>query len=53
MGLDTCTGLDSEINELVEGSDIYEPRVELSQVRRPTCYSVAALQRVRYLICHI
>lgn len=25
-------GLDSEINELVEGSDIYEPRVELSQV---------------------
>lgn len=27
----TMTGLDSEINELVEGSDIYEPKVELSE----------------------
>ena len=28
-------GLDSEINELVEGSDLYEPAVNLSQVILP------------------
>jgi hypothetical protein len=28
-------GLDSEINELVEGSDLYEPAVNLSQVVLP------------------
>lgn len=31
--LDWCVGLDSEINELVEGSDLYTPKVTLSQVR--------------------
>ena len=30
--LDWCVGLDSEINELVEGSDLYKPKVNLSQV---------------------
>jgi len=33
--LDWTVGLDSEINELVEGSDLYEPKVNLSQVVLP------------------
>jgi hypothetical protein len=33
--LDWAVGLDSEINELVEGSDLYEPKVGLSQVVLP------------------
>lgn len=33
--LDWVVGLDSEINELVEGSDLYEPKVNLSQVVLP------------------
>ena len=33
--LDFSVGLDTEINELVEGSDLYEPKVELSQVVLP------------------
>ena len=33
--LDWTVGLDSEINELVEGSDLYEPKVSLSQVVLP------------------
>jgi hypothetical protein len=33
--LDWAVGLDSEINELVEGSDLYEPKVSLSQVVLP------------------
>lgn len=33
--LDWVVGLDSEINELVEGSDLYEPMVQLSQVVLP------------------
>lgn len=33
--LDWAVGLDSEINELVEGSDLYEPKVNLSQVVLP------------------
>jgi hypothetical protein len=31
--LDWCVGLDSEINEIVEGSDLYKPKVTLAQVR--------------------
>lgn len=34
--LDWAVGLDSEINELVEGSDLYEPKVNLSQVVLPS-----------------
>jgi hypothetical protein len=33
--LDFSVGLDTEINELVEGSDLYEPKVSLSQVVLP------------------
>lgn len=33
--LDWCVGLDSEINELVEGSDLYKPNVQLSQIVLP------------------
>ena len=33
--LDFVVGLDSEINELVEGSDLYEPKVDLRQVVLP------------------
>ena len=33
--LDWAVGLDSEINELVEGSDLYEPRVDMSSVVLP------------------
>lgn len=36
--LDWVVGLDSEINELVEGSDLYEPQVNLSQVVLPEGY---------------
>lgn len=36
--LDWAVGLDSEINELVEGSDLYEPKVQLSQIVLPTGY---------------
>lgn len=33
--LDFSVGLDTEINELVEGSDLYEPKVSLQQVVLP------------------
>ena len=33
--LDWTVGLDSEINELVEGSDLYEPKVALDNVVLP------------------
>lgn len=33
--LDWTVGLDSEINELVEGSDLYEPAVDISQLVLP------------------
>lgn len=33
--LDWAVGLDSEINELIEGSDLYEPNVNLCQVVLP------------------
>ena len=36
--LDWAVGLDSEINELVEGSDLYEPKVNLAQVVLPQEY---------------
>jgi hypothetical protein len=41
--LDWVVGLDSEINELVEGSDLYEPQVNLSQVVLPTGHLDALL----------
>ena len=34
--LDWTVGLDTEINELVEGSDLYEPKVSLNQVVLPS-----------------
>eukprot|EP01038_Epipyxis_sp_PR26KG_P008133 gene8133-11011_t len=43
--LDWVVGLDSEINELVEGSDLYEPQATLSQVVLPTGYSEAILSQ--------
>lgn len=36
--LDWVVGLDSEINELVEGSDLYDPSVNLTQVVLPDGY---------------
>lgn len=36
--LDWTVGLDSEINELVEGSDLYEPKVQVSQIVLPKGY---------------
>jgi hypothetical protein len=38
-------GLDSEINELVEGSDLYVPTVNLSQVVLPEGYVEAILSQ--------
>jgi SpoVK/Ycf46/Vps4 family AAA+-type ATPase len=43
--LDWVVGLDSEINELVEGSDLYEPQVELSQVVLPQGYAASILSQ--------
>jgi SpoVK/Ycf46/Vps4 family AAA+-type ATPase len=43
--LDWVVGLDSEINELVEGSDLYEPTVELSQVVLPSGYAESILSQ--------
>lgn len=43
--LDWVVGLDSEINELVEGSDLYEPVVELSQVVLPEGYAESILSQ--------
>ncbi len=43
--LDWVVGLDSEINELVEGSDLYEPAVNLTQVVLPTGYVDAILSQ--------
>jgi SpoVK/Ycf46/Vps4 family AAA+-type ATPase len=45
--LDWVVGLDSEINELVEGSDLYEPAVNLSQVVLPLGYVDAILSQCR------
>ena len=45
--LDWVVGLDSEINELVEGSDLYEPVVELSQVVLPLGYAESILSQCR------
>lgn len=45
--LDWAVGLDSEINELVEGSDLYEPKVNLSQVVLPTGHLDALLSQCR------
>ncbi len=43
--LDWVVGLDSEINELVEGSDLYEPVVKLSQVVLPHGYADSILSQ--------
>lgn len=43
--LDWVVGLDSEINELVEGSDLYEPVVDLSQVVLPQGYAESILSQ--------
>jgi SpoVK/Ycf46/Vps4 family AAA+-type ATPase len=43
--LDWAVGLDSEINELVEGSDLYDPKVNLSQVVLPTGHMQALLSQ--------
>lgn len=43
--LDWVVGLDSEINELVEGSDLYEPVVELAQVVLPKGYAESILSQ--------
>lgn len=43
--LDWVVGLDSEINELVEGSDLYVPNVDLSQVILPQGYTEKILSQ--------
>lgn len=43
--LDWAVGLDSEINELVEGSDLYEPKANLAQVVLPHGYLDALLRQ--------
>ena len=43
--LDWAVGLDSEINELVEGSDLYEPKANLAQVVLPHGYLDALLKQ--------
>lgn len=43
--LDWVVGLDSEINELVEGSDLYEPVVDLAQVVLPSGYMDSLLSQ--------
>jgi len=43
--LDWVVGLDSEINELVEGSDLYEPVVDLTQVVLPQGYAESILSQ--------
>ncbi|KDO29881.1 hypothetical protein SPRG_04948 [Saprolegnia parasitica CBS 223.65] len=44
--LDWVVGLDTEINELVEGSDLYNPKVQLSQVVLPDEYKHTILSTV-------
>ncbi|RHY59338.1 hypothetical protein DYB34_005669 [Aphanomyces astaci] len=44
--LDWVVGLDTEINELVEGSDLYNPKVQLSQVVLPDEYKQTILSTV-------
>lgn len=54
--LDWTVGLDSEINELVEGSDLYEPMVQLKQVVLPVGHLEKILSQCYayddYLIYH-
>lgn len=45
--LDWAVGLDSEINELVEGSDLYEPKVQLGQVVLPEEQKQLVLEQCR------
>nr|CCA15809.1 conserved hypothetical protein [Albugo laibachii Nc14] len=44
--LDWVVGLDTEINELVEGSDLYNPKVTLEQVVLPEEHKTTILQTV-------
>ncbi|TMW61087.1 hypothetical protein Poli38472_014548 [Pythium oligandrum] len=44
--LDWAVGLDTEINELVEGSDLYNPKVQLDQVVLPEEHKASILQTV-------
>ncbi|CCI46755.1 unnamed protein product [Albugo candida] len=44
--LDWVVGLDTEINELVEGSDLYNPKVTLEQVVLPDEHKTTILQTV-------
>ncbi|CAK4675475.1 hypothetical protein LEN26_006393 [Aphanomyces euteiches] len=44
--LDWVVGLDTEINELVEGSDLYNPKVQLNQVVLPDEYKQTILSTV-------
>uniref|UniRef100_K3WDU6 AAA+ ATPase domain-containing protein n=1 Tax=Globisporangium ultimum (strain ATCC 200006 / CBS 805.95 / DAOM BR144) TaxID=431595 RepID=K3WDU6_GLOUD len=44
--LDWVVGLDTEINELVEGSDLYYPKVQLDQVVLPEDHKATILQTV-------
>lgn len=44
--LDWVVGLDTEINELVEGSDLYAPKVQLDQVVLPEEHKATILQTV-------
>ncbi|TYZ67926.1 hypothetical protein PybrP1_012466 [[Pythium] brassicae (nom. inval.)] len=44
--LDWVVGLDTEMNELVEGSDLYYPKVQLSQVVLPEDHKKTILETV-------
>lgn len=44
--LDWVVGLDTEMNELVEGSDLYYPKVQLDQVVLPEEHKTTILQTV-------
>lgn len=44
--LDWVVGLDTEMNELVEGSDLYNPKVQLDQVVLPEDHKTTILQTV-------
>lgn len=44
--LDWVVGLDTEMNELVEGSDLYNPKVKMEQVVLPEDHKTTILQTV-------
>ncbi len=57
--LDWIVGLDSEINEIVEGSDLYEPKVNLKQVSTRLdwtiliIYIIITIYFIKYVIAFI